>query len=638
MSNSDGSKACGGTFLNRSREILTHVTCPDVTLQAVYWGATFCRAIFCRRRKIAYHEPGQRQGFKSKLRTEADAVLADAVFQRSPVLSKLLRYLVEETAAGRSQQLKSFVVAVDGLGRSDDFDATSDSSARVQMVRLRKTLENHYAQHGPLDELCIYLQPGSYTVRLGRISTAYPNLYRPLSDAEPKNTGPVGFVKALPTESAITHELPLPQQTAPSVTIDRRRSIVMVSAIVAIASAIVALISWQMFSPAKTSRLSPILELMPVDSGNRPELEQTARLVSSTLASNLPRSKLSRVRVVSNAETLRPTVATDNIYRLFSRLEDNRENGLTLYLNIEDVRTDTSLWSREVPLPAGGAATFNALVPILGEIIGPMGVLATHGNIVHSDTDSGGYPCLLKYFEFVRTREKPEENRVAACIEKPVKEQRMEATILAARSLFTYERSSARKDIAAASMQGLAFARAAVAADPNDGSANFALARFSYIIGDCVSARFYTDRTVETNPYNPMFMAVLAAGSDLCDYPDGEKLLDMAFLTQTPQYAQGRLLLTLAALGQGRPDRLAQIVGSDLPQSSYNRINYYLTETLIAAAQGRRADGVRNWQLYSKTIAPGSRTADEKLRGIVVVPVLRRKLIAFLVKAGIIAG
>ena len=130
-----------------------------------------------------------RSGFNAKLRAEADAVLSDTVFRRSPVLSKLLRYLVEETAQGRADKLKSFIVATQGLGRPDNFDPASDSSARVQMVRLRKTLENHYAQHGPADDLCIYLQPGCYIVRLAKLSTAYPMLYRPLSDrqATPKS-------------------------------------------------------------------------------------------------------------------------------------------------------------------------------------------------------------------------------------------------------------------------------------------------------------------------------------------------------------------------------------------------------------------------------------------------------------------
>jgi hypothetical protein len=53
------------------------------------------------------------------------------VFQRSPVLSGLLRYLIDETIAGRARTLKSFIVAVDALGRKQDFDSASDSSARV---------------------------------------------------------------------------------------------------------------------------------------------------------------------------------------------------------------------------------------------------------------------------------------------------------------------------------------------------------------------------------------------------------------------------------------------------------------------------------------------------------------------------
>jgi hypothetical protein len=57
------------------------------------------------------------------------------------VLSGLLRYLIDETIAGRAATLKSFIIAVDALGRKENFDSASDSSARVQMGRLRKALE-----------------------------------------------------------------------------------------------------------------------------------------------------------------------------------------------------------------------------------------------------------------------------------------------------------------------------------------------------------------------------------------------------------------------------------------------------------------------------------------------------------------
>jgi hypothetical protein len=554
----------------------------------------------------------------------------------------LLRYLVEETVAGRSGQLKSFVVAVDGLGRGEDFDSTADSSARVQMVRLRKTLENYYARHGPVDELCLYLQPGSYTVRLGRLPTAYPMLYRPLSEALPPDPAndtvetPKHFI---PSETGLVslergNDDRLPPATLPSPPVYRRKPYIVVALLVI--AAIVALVGWLAFRPASNTALSPILELMPIESRDRPELEQTARLVSSTFAADLPRFKLARTRVVDEVEALRPISYPENTYRLFTRLEDSRENGITLYLTLDDAQTDTSIWSREVRLPAGGEATFNALIPVLGEINGPMGIIATHDNTMLKNRNGGGYPCLLKYFEFVRTREQTIEERVAACFEKPVTEQRMQAPILAARAFFTIERRSADDDFAAATKAASVLARAAVEADPNDGFANFAVARMSYLRNDCVSARFYTDRTLELNPYSTMYMTTLAALARMCNHPAAEELLDRAFLTQSPNFSKGRLMLALAAVSQDRPDRISEIGSSDLPLSRYNRINYYLTETLIAAAQGRRADAIRHWKAYSETIPPGSRNSGDKLRPVIALPAMRRKLVAFLAAKGVI--
>jgi hypothetical protein len=576
-----------------------------------------------------------RAGFNSKLQVEAQTVLKQAVFQRSPVLSKLLCYLVEETAAGRADNLKSFIVAIECLGRSENFDAASDSSARVQMVRLRKTLESHYAKHGPVDELCIYLQPGSYKIRLGKLSVAYPMLYRPLSDTEnqPGHAAAALEVPLVPTrdDNELSPAEPLLKIAVNPV--NRKNWLVGVGALVGIAIAASFWFLWQGFAPAKFSTTSPILELLPVDSANTPELAQTSRIVSSAFADDLPRFKLSRVRVINDRGDLRQPDEQEHVYRLSSRLEKGAEGNQMLFLNLIDAQTNTSLWSREVALPEGGQ-TVNALIPLLAEINGPFGIIATHGSMIYKDSKSGGYPCLLKYFEFVKTRERNIENEVATCLGKPVTEQRMAATMLASRAFFAIERRSAMGDFAAASKQGIGFARAAVAADPNDGSANFALARMSYFENDCMSARFYTGRALETNPNSPMITATLAALANVCDYPDAARLLDLAFLAQSPRYAKGRLLLALAALAQNRPDKIAEIKDSDLPQTQYNRVSFYLAESLIAASENRRKDAARNWVLFSRSRPSGSLSPDEKLRDIVVLPAMRRQVIVHLENGG----
>lgn len=227
-------------------------------------------------------------------------------------MSKLLRYLVEETVAGRSGGLKSFIVAVDGLGRGGDFDATSDSSARVQMVRLRKTLENYYAQHGPVDQHCIYLQPGSYTVRMGRLAVAYPKLYRPLSDGEANPAIPSVPVVAKPRDDAPT----APGKLATP--FFRRYPIITAFTLLGIIAGVLMILSWQRLAPTKSPQLSPTLELMPIDSGSQPELVKTARLVASTFANDLPPFKLSRIRVVSKSDELKQPTDRENVYRLLA--------------------------------------------------------------------------------------------------------------------------------------------------------------------------------------------------------------------------------------------------------------------------------------------------------------------------------
>lgn len=576
---------------------------------------------------------GLRTGFNSLLRAEADAVLTQPVFRRSPVLSKLLRYLVEETANGRAARLKSFVVATEGLDRPTTFDAATDSSARVQMVRLRKTLENHYAQHGPLNELCIYLLPGSYAVRLGKLAVAYPMLYRPLS--EPARQQMPAALSDDPTEVRGGETVEKASVTpVPSVPLGRGRQWLFVIGIIAgLSLALLGWSIWQKSVSTKVSSNSPILEILPINSAGTPEIMRTSRIVSSLFADKLPRFKLSRIRVVDPNVRSDAPATTDNVYRLSSRLVDDMQGGQELVLNLSDSRTNIAFWSREVALPAGQPPS-DAIVPILAEINGPFGVIATYGSSLYRHSNQGGYPCLLKYFELVQTRESEIESKVADCFEKPVNEIQLQSTILAARALFEIERDDASKNFEAASKRALAFARAAVAADPNDASANFALARLSYFEDDCESARFYTRRALESNSSSPMITATLASLAELCSYPDRQSLLDQAFRAQSPRFAKGRLLLVLASLAQNRPERLAEIRESDLPQSRYNRVNYYLAEALIAASQNRRDDAARNWQAFSRMAPQGRRTADEKLSGLIVLPKMRAKVIALLEQGG----
>lgn len=107
---------------------------------------------------------GRKPGFEEAIAAEAERVLASPAFQRSEVLSRLLRYLVNTTIEGKT--VKAFEIAVDGLGRDHHDSFEADTYARVVVARLRKALASFYASGSHEAEL--HIDPGSYVVRIER--------------------------------------------------------------------------------------------------------------------------------------------------------------------------------------------------------------------------------------------------------------------------------------------------------------------------------------------------------------------------------------------------------------------------------------------------------------------------------------
>lgn len=89
------------------------------------------------------------------------SILTDSRFNASPQMSAFLTYIVEQTLEGHATRIKAYTIAVDALGKSDDFDPQTNPSVRVLAKRLRDTLSQYY--DGKTDvEIKICLTPGSY--------------------------------------------------------------------------------------------------------------------------------------------------------------------------------------------------------------------------------------------------------------------------------------------------------------------------------------------------------------------------------------------------------------------------------------------------------------------------------------------
>lgn len=96
---------------------------------------------------------------------QLDRILQSPTFQGAERSRALLRFLVEQSVAGRADSLKEYTLGSEALGRGDNFDPRTDPIVRAEASRLRTRLERYYATEGQADATLILLPKGSYVPR-----------------------------------------------------------------------------------------------------------------------------------------------------------------------------------------------------------------------------------------------------------------------------------------------------------------------------------------------------------------------------------------------------------------------------------------------------------------------------------------
>lgn len=588
-----------------------------------------------------------RPGLQAAMRNEQTAVLESDQFEHAPVLSKLLSYLVDQTLSGQADRIKSYAVAIDGLGRPDSYDVKSDSYPRVQMSRLRKALDLHYAAHGPIDGLCLYLKPGAYRVRIGAPEVAYPHHYH----APAKPTGGTGgladgYVNRRANGRAdyigyaaqsLVPESRGPTSAFANVLTGIRRSGAAIAGLVILVLAL--WIGWQNMPPRVQPAIqiramveSPVVEVAAIESARTAASSERARVVSDMFIDGLMRSWVARIRAGTGGAT-----GTPASYRLELRLDGVDPAGETVYGRLIDLHTSTLIWSGTANLSTNTAAVPDEIAPMIARLNGPYGVIARHETARLGDNNDGGYACLLRYFVFLQTRTGAETGQAAQCLKKPVGEQRLAATVFAVRAFFAIE-STLGKERGQARQDAERFARLAMGANANDAYAQFAAARFAYLKSNCVSANTHTDHALAENPNDPLILAILAGLSHVCGYPQAEALLDRAFRVRSKDDVFSRPFLVFASVSQGKLDRIESLRTVARPAAGPLLQNYLLTETMVAAAQGRTAQASVLWREFAARYPGTGPTDEDKLRTIFLSDVLRKRALDFLTAKGVTKG
>ncbi|HMD35740.1 MAG TPA: tetratricopeptide repeat protein [Vicinamibacterales bacterium] len=96
------------------------------------------------------------------VRQQLDRILGSPTFQQVDRLKRFLTFVTLEAVAGRSDQLKEYVIGVQVFSKEQSFDPRTDPIVRVQARRLRARLVRYYREEGQNDEIVIELPKGGY--------------------------------------------------------------------------------------------------------------------------------------------------------------------------------------------------------------------------------------------------------------------------------------------------------------------------------------------------------------------------------------------------------------------------------------------------------------------------------------------
>lgn len=102
------------------------------------------------------------EAYATEVRRFLGRVLRSERFKDAPTLKRLLSYLVDRSLDDPAWSPHATVVAQHGLGKESGFRSSTDSSLRVTMRRLRRTLEHYYLTDGKEDPVKITLAAGAY--------------------------------------------------------------------------------------------------------------------------------------------------------------------------------------------------------------------------------------------------------------------------------------------------------------------------------------------------------------------------------------------------------------------------------------------------------------------------------------------
>jgi len=441
-------------------------------------------------------------------------LLATKPFQASDQMSAFMAYVVGKTLAGEADEIKSYTVAVDGLGKPTSFDPQADPTVRVLAGRVRRALKVYYLESGASDEVRIKLKPGSYVPEF--VPVPNPDGI----NGGPPDTGDRDAQDQVQSQAQVIEQSGNPVDSPmssgadpPSERFDRNgpqrfAMIGLVLAVVALAGFALGL-NWSSPPPeidssgkAAQSPL-PKLSVSILFSGHGPDWFSVSEL-SASLAVVLSRFDELELLGITEAPQPADLAKVSGDYHLVVNAEQRGE-AMRFFGRLVRVRDQATIWSREQLLSAPGEMENRSVPDLLGaelaSVASPYGVIPA--DLARRDDLPDNLHCLARAYQYFAARSAPGHAAAFGCTRDLVDAGSKSSLVNALLTFLVL-------DIHRYGYPGLddplpaahRYALQAITISPGSARAQQAIFAYYKVAGDHANARVSGARAVTLNPYD----------------------------------------------------------------------------------------------------------------------------------------
>jgi hypothetical protein len=564
-------------------------------------------------------------------RDEDDRIIVDEferlrtspLFTRSPVLSRLLQFLVEHRLQGGRSAPKAYAIATEALGRNADFDPAVDSYPRVMVGRLRTLLDRYYAETPWVHRLRV--PQGSYEIVV-----------------QHRSSPPGRSVDA----DGVPATGPAPAQATPASTAGReakeRRPLSLRWIWIPLVVLLALVAGW--WASANWGRLTrpaagqmPLLQLSVPQSGETPVSRALARALDARLRDGLRRFDLVDLQ---SSGAGRAASAEKPDYRLdvsIVRMIDGPAD-VTLVLNrVIDQRT---IWSQQFHLPESEMPEFAPVDTAIAQIAGDYGVIVRDQVQQHPDDFAPGYACLAQFNRMRQMRSPLGARQIDACLRSTLERKPNDPVTLAALSLLRFgdwQSGRGTPEAAAAFADGRALALKAYENGAGTSAGLFAMARSNFYTSNCSAGLAMGNEALRLNTYDADLAGFMGLFKLSCGDEEAGTLLLQRSLDLDASYP-GVPAVTLAFVRSQAGDQgAAKAILDRVPSPSKMEPQFLLVRSIVLARRGHVPEARAVWQrLLKYTKQPANAAPEVVLRQFMITPAVILRASAAVRESGVV--